>query len=57
MTIGIAILVLWLFRIIVSQIYSLEYRVEGSGCLGLTLGLIYILVTAWMIIRFWNVPW
>lgn len=57
MTVGIAILLLWLSRIVIKQVCSLEKRAVSSGCFTLILGLVYMAATIWMIVRFWNVPW
>ena len=57
MTIGIAILLLWLARIVIKYIGSLEREALGTGCLTFILTLVYLSTTILMIVRFWDVPW
>ena len=57
MTIGIAILLLWITRVIIQSIRKVEEKAQTSGITTAIPALAYMVVTVWMIIRFWNTPW
>ena len=57
MTVGIAILLLWVARVIIKLIRAVESKTSSPGCGTVILGLVYVSITIWMIIRFWNIPW
>lgn len=56
MTIGVALLLLFLLRCFNKFIYSIEEENNGTGCGVAIISVIYLSILIWMICRFWNTP-
>lgn len=57
MTVGIALLLLWIGRIVANLVSKIEKEVFGAGYGTFILSIAYIIVTTWMIVHLWNTPW
>lgn len=57
MTVGIALLLLWIGRIVAKLVSKIEEEVSEAGCGTFILSVAYIGVTIWMIVHLWDTPW
>lgn len=57
MTVGIALLLLWIGRIVAKLVSKVEEEVSEVGCGTFILSMAYIVITIWMIVHLWNTPW
>lgn len=56
MTIGIVLLLLFLFNCLNKFVDYFEDENNGTGCGTVILSVIYLTILIWMICRFWNTP-